>query len=108
MVGLYLSVFCNPKPVGKVVKYVIHLPHVHLSEVQNRVGGVGSKHSCDGISCAEVELEEGLVGEGDVDRGAARAWEAGSIQLFRPTRCHRKPGGNWNEVKLFLESLACF
>ena len=85
----------------------ILLPHVHLSEVQNRVGGVWSKHSCDGISCAEVELEEGLVGEGDVNSGAARAWEAGSIQLFRPTRCHRKPGGNWDEVKIFLESLAC-
>ena len=56
MVGLYLGIYCNPKLVGKVVKYVIHLPHVHLSEVYYRGGGMGRKHSCDRVRRTEVEV----------------------------------------------------
>jgi len=69
----------------------IFLPHIHLSEVQNRGGGVGSKHSCEGVARSKVEFEEGFIREGDVDRRAAGFWNARSIWLLSPTSCHGKP-----------------
>ena len=75
-----------------VVKmHVIHLPHVHLSEVQNRGGGMGCKHSCDGVVRTKVEVQEGFISEGDMDRRAAGARNARAILLFSPTGCHGKP-----------------
>ena len=67
----YLFIWCSCpicQMLNIVVKmHVIHLPHVHLSEVQNGGGGMGSKHSCDGVGGTKVESEEGFIGEGHLD-----------------------------------------